>query len=778
MANEIVKQILLRFKGDSKPLEREIKNVEKMAASLQKTVQGGQSGTGPSQLSKTLDTYVKQSQKFGMTVNKDITKFQKTIQEVATKDLKVLQRQTDDLFRKSEDKLRKLRQAEQNVQQMEERGANARQIRKQQRKTVRYGRELGEATSAFESSAQQFNVAAQGTPQAPGLMQRMGPLAQLFGPAALMQMAINTPKALDAIQIEKRQNEALVASRPIQQRMAMYSGDLSMALLGKKGVVGAAQKDMEGTRTAGKWTTGLQLGLGGAGALGGLGALALGLGPAGWAAGAAIGGTIAAYQGYKRWTTNATEREAQEEYQNSLEQRSNALIDPKLYQYFKENAPRRAQFNQVMGYTSERTSNLVTRGLREGMLNPEETLSYAEQLRGVAGAEQAGNLAVGVGRANLRFGLTKGTAASALAAASKFGQGGGKEAEKALEDVFRRGIAGGLKDYGMREEFVKATSQMLQQYSGAISPDQLAKSMSDLLVGGKGGIRDIEGAAGAQEMEKSLFAGEGSPLESAIAQAGAINQLKKMGVPVTATNVDVLRSLTVEDIKGKSDKYLDFIKSVGREDNEETSGQMLTYARNVRRSVEAPYGDSGNILAQIEERKKSGKPLTEEEWRDYSVAMGKAIISGRTGYQGLGKKTLEAQKSQGAAFLLSQFDEDFLPEALRKKDLKAVTDPALMEEEERKKKDAAFKQELYSKSGAAKLEEDTQKSIGGAKNIDELIKGQEEANKKIERAGEETDLSKASGDAVAAMEAFSGALNRLAQKINNSGNMQTYGRPK
>jgi len=799
MAKEIIKEILLKFRGDSKPLERDLKNVEKMASSLQKTVQGGAGGSGPSQLSKTLDTYIKQSQKFGMTVNKDITKFQKTIQEVASKDLKVLQRQTEDLFRKSEDKLRKLRQAEQNIQQLEERGASRRSVQKQQRKAARYTRELGQATGAFEESAEAFTRQARSMPTTPG-----NPFLEFFGPMAIGRMVqqgvqgvVNLPSSYDQMMRERLSNQSYVAQQPIQQRMAAYRGDLSMALLAQKGVVSAAASDRDRAERAGTWKTigstlgGLGLMAGGALAIGASGVLeaasfgaatplALGIAGAG-VAGISAGAGMTGY-GIKRAITGDTQREAAEAYNQSLQNRADMLIDTKLYQAFKEEAPRRAAFGQTMGYTSGNTRALIIKGLQQGMLDPEETMAMAEQLRGTAGADRAGGLAVAAGRMNLNFGLSKGTAVSALQTMTRVGVGGAKEAEKALEGVMRRGVAAGLNDYGMREEFTKAVAGIASSYTGAIDTDQLARSVAALLPGGKeASIRDIEAAAGAKQFQEDMFAGKGSPLEDAIVTSGAVNQLRKMGAPVTATTMDLMKSLTIEDIQGKSQKYRDIVGDKFADDPTKMA-QMADYVRSRERAVTAPYGDTSKILQELDKKVKSGVPLTEEEADRYSKALGASMVSGHQGAEGLRNSTPEALRAKGLSLIQGQYGTELLPPSMRttggtgtKEEVKAITDPAIQKEEERKKNDAYFQQRKFDTQGKTQEEIDKARFTPG--NVKQLAEAQAKANQEVKNAGETVDPSQAASQAADAMGRFSTALDALTRKINTSAG-QTYGVPR
>ena len=115
MSNDIVKQILLRFRGDAKPLEKDLAEVKKTVASLDKAFGGGPGGSrggGMAGMSKAIEQYSKVTQKFGMSMDKDLTKFGKHIRDIAMKDVGLLKKQTEDLFRKSSDNLKKVQDAE------------------------------------------------------------------------------------------------------------------------------------------------------------------------------------------------------------------------------------------------------------------------------------------------------------------------------------------------------------------------------------------------------------------------------------------------------------------------------------------------------------------------------------------------------------------------------------------------------------------------------------------------------------------------------------------
>lgn len=777
MAKEIIKEILLKFKGDSKPLEREVKNVEKVAANLQKTISGGTGGSAPSALSKTLDQYIKQSHKFGATINKDMTKFQKSIQEVATKDLKVLQRQTDDLFRKTENRLGKLRQAEQNIQQMIDRGASSKQIRKQERKASRYGAEYRGAAEEFSQSAGAFD-------KMQGQMPKSGinPLLQLFGPGAIAAMAIrgvnnvvNAPAAYDTMMRDRLSNQSYVTQQPIQQRLKMYEGDMSMALLAKRGVLAGAASDRDRARFAGGWKTAGSivggLGLMAAGTAGLIGSGLLEVGSLGAATPLALGTGAASVAGIgagfsmmtnggRRMITGETEKEAAAAYNQSLQNRSDMLIDPKLYQAFREVAPARARFGRSMGSSYDDTQSLIRDAL-DNRMTVDEMMGTASGLRSQVGSKYAGGLAVAAARSNMAFGTDTNSAAGMLGALAQSGKGGPKQAEKNLEDLMTRAVSSGFLDTGMREEFAKMATAMSSGYSGGINIAGLAESIaSNLKPGGEMTKRDIDAAANAQKFMENKFGGEDA-LGDAVARAHSLKFMRENNIPINRTTLDSVMAMTSEDLKNNSEKYRTVFG-----DDPDLQKKAASFAQD-REMIQATQDPIANkIIKELEQRKKSGVPLTPSEEEQYSSALGASFLSKSGGKDAIKNATPETITALGRGFMQRNFGSELTGRtADTEMTMQTKAQQAKDEEAARRAKDPYSTQEGVNFAGDKKKEADIARIIN-PKTVADMAKATEEANKKIANAGEINDPTTAANAAVTSMETFSSALDGLSAKIN------------
>lgn len=780
MANQLIKEILLKFRSDSGPVLRDMKNIEKAGQSLQKTVSGYGGGTSLGSMNKTMDTFIKNQQKFGMTINKDMTKFQKTIQDVATKDLRILQQQTDSLFNRSQQKLNQLRQAEQNIQKMMSSGASPRRIQKQVRRAARFTAEGRMADQDFMESAGRFDEAAGGLtpPTSPNGVGRggrgMGGFGPLLGAGAIIgaiNSIVRAPGKYDQIMAERLSNQSYIAQQPLQQRLQIYEGDMTMALLAQKGAIRGAASDRERARTTGKMTTGLTLG--GAGALGGLAAFGAlnAWNPIGWGALGAAGVGAAGY-GIKRMITGDTEKEASARYNQSLQARSDMLIDPKLYQAFRGVAPGRSQFNRRMGSSYADTQGLIQDALSNRM-SVDEMMSTANNMRGVVGSKYAGNLSVAAARSNMTFGTDTQSATQMLATLSQQGKGGAKQAEKNLEDIMTRSIAAGFLDTGMRDEFAKIVTAISGTYTGGINISNLAGTLAaGLAPGAEFTKRDIEGAATAQQFMRDKFRGDDA-LGDALSRAQSLKFMRENKLPINRVTLDAMMSLTEEDISGKSERYR---MVVGDQGLSGAKAQEFIKGRQGAQAARDPIAQK--VMNDLEERAKSGKPLTPEERERFSAALGSADLSRRGGADLMAATTPEATRSIGLLQLRNKFGDKFVgdvpltPEQAAKK---AETEKQKLAEQAAR--DAYSMQEGVNFSGQKE-----QEAIMGKKINPQVVRGMVEATKeaseKVRNAGEIVDPSTAAAAAVTSMETFSTALDTLSAKINGIGGVRSISSPK
>ena len=499
MSNNIVKEILLRFKGDSRPLEREIKNVEKVASNLQKTISGGTS-SGPSQFSKTLDGYIKQSNKFGSSLTKDMTKFQKTMQEVATKDLRQLQRQTDDLFRKTEDRLRKLRTAEQNVQRLSEQGASPSRIQKQQRRAMRYGAEYSAASKEFEYSADAYNERAAQVP--PESAQRYRAAKRINTAGGIIDTATIALETYNRMQIAREESKAVLNETMKQRRMDYYNGNLSEMMLERKdNITTRSAQFAAGQRARKNWTS--------AGAIAG-GALAIGgaiLAPVSGGTSLAMTAAGIGMMGYG--AIDLAGRRGDEEKMR-LEQanrlRKSTMTD-EYYRYLSERAPVRYEMQRQMRMNEGEAQNYRIQG-RNNLFSEDQSTSTLMALRGSLGNKAGVSVATQAMELARQQGMGLQTATMLSGQYAMSGSGGAGGTKKALTDIYSDAFSKGIVDSGLIETLQKGVGDV-----AARSPDvmdlagiaaRLTENIRDTTGGREPTARDITGALNAQNLSDQI----------------------------------------------------------------------------------------------------------------------------------------------------------------------------------------------------------------------------------------------------------------------------------
>src|SRR5579859_6311348 len=109
MANDIVKQIILSFKGDTKQLQKDVANMKTALQSLDKSTS---SGSSIAKLAKSFQDFSKSAQQTGVVLSKDFTRIQKIVKEIATQDLKKVGQSVDQMAQKAERRLKTLQDLE------------------------------------------------------------------------------------------------------------------------------------------------------------------------------------------------------------------------------------------------------------------------------------------------------------------------------------------------------------------------------------------------------------------------------------------------------------------------------------------------------------------------------------------------------------------------------------------------------------------------------------------------------------------------------------------
>jgi len=288
-----------------------------------------------------------------------------------------------------------------------------------------------------------------------------------------------------------------------------------------------------------------------------------------------------------------------------------------------------------------------------------------------------------------------------------------------------------------------------------------ANIVSNLKPGGEFTKRDIEAAGGAQRFMENRFGGEDA-LGDAVARPHSLKFMRENKIPINRATLDTIMGLTSEDLKNNSEKFRTVFG-----DDPEMAKKAQNFAKE-RESIQATSDPvAAKLMRELEERKRSGVPLSAKEEEAYSSALGATFLSKQGGKEAIKAATPEAITALGRGFMQRQYGPEVTgitpdtPEVSAKK-LEAAKNSMA----EQRAKDAYATQEGINFSGEKAKEADMARLIN-PKTVSDMAKVSEEANKKISTAGEISDPSKAADMAISSMESFSTALDTLSAKINN-----------
>lgn len=554
--SDIVKQILLRFKGDTKPLEKDVESLKKVATSLDKTFSTGSTGKGGIVgMSKAIDTYTKTVQKFGMTLDKDMTKFGKQIQQVATRDLGVLKAKTEDLFRKSSDNLKKLGEAEKRLASSKVGGVRA--AGGQYAAAAQARKAAGSSSADFAQSLNDFNE--QGGELSGKNMKMIKGLAAI---TAIAESAAQIGGGVVNYRATEVGSSATVAQVLQQQRAAKFSGNAVNFLMEQRDKsISKARAYAEGQTGfwAGLREVGGSVGTIGGAALGGAltggaigtaagaigGPLAAITGAGGATAGAiAAGGVATISQGFKLanyFSAGARQARAASAYSEKIAEEKLANKTASQYQYQFEKAGNRYEYQRRLNMSDDSMIDMI-KGAGRNMFGEDEAAGTALGFRNQFGTGAAGGMTQQAMALARQQGMGLDVAQGLVGSAGMQGRGGVSDAKKVLGDIFTTSFSKGLTDSGLIETMQKGVMSIAQQSPDQMDLQAIGARLAGMLEQGKDlGVRDVQGAMTANQRIQDMSTGGG--------ELGILKMSKVMNA--TGGNVAAMRFL-----EGRTDQEI------------------------------------------------------------------------------------------------------------------------------------------------------------------------------------------------------------------------------
>lgn len=481
MDQNIIKNIILKFKGDTTELKKEAKAVEDVLKKINASDSGGQGKNSVhGKLAKNIQDIGKNLEKAGIPLERSFKRMQESIKRLANEDLKNVASRLETLQRQTAKAHDRLQQARNSNSPMTD-------IRQ----------------AAFDRMQQRTaDMASNAGNLPPSAMNRgMNALGGIGGVMALAGQGIGIASNLYA---DQQANRAAAASYGIGKRMDFYGGNLNSILMNNK--YGTTQKSIiEGRRKAEGGAIGSALTMGGSaalgyGALGTIGAMMAGTAAAPVALPAlAIGGAVAGGKYlYDRYTgkIDANAANNAQAIEGSLNQQG---LDPIAYEKFRAGIGHNRRMNNLFGM-DDATALANRTGFLGNQVSFEEGQGIAASMRGRLGsvkAMQAAQMGSGLYR---EFGTDAATAAEFAGSALRNTSGGSDRAKQQLIDSQAKAMAAGIEDSGLTD--------LLQRYLSAIQDSATGTTsradIMDRIAGSVGGDTSIRGIAGAISADEAI----------------------------------------------------------------------------------------------------------------------------------------------------------------------------------------------------------------------------------------------------------------------------------
>lgn len=730
MADDFVKNILLRFKID----DRDLKKVQEGLMRGGPTSGPGAAASAPIkglpdavrqilQMSREMD-------KIGLKMNKSFDNMAKAAKAIAGDHLKQAERQLDQISRKAELRIRA-------VDRLRQSGASQDAVTRMQ---ARADESLGAAGSKLREIQELRG------PQGPSMLQIAGGGLQIAG--AALGVGAQVVGTFQRSEATNAQYTGAAGNELVRRRTDLYQGNLLNSIMNVRNR--QDQKAIEyakSQRNKEDWKQGLMTGagvLGGIGSMMAAGAVAGSVVPGlGTVAGGLVGGIVgmggaalaagSAMRGAEYFMTPGrragVELQKFQEGRDLIQQQS---IDPYLYQRFKENSPAYARANRLLGFNSDQASQFRQSSFGS-MMTATEAAGIATGFRPQFGSAAGVGLTKQVQGARLTTGFDSSTLASILGQQAKFGTGGTSEAGRNFEKIMSVSFSKGIEDSGLTEKMAQLVSAY--QASQTVTTDSgrvAAQIMSGIAPGQENNPRAIEAAVAAQQAAAGRY------------QEGGYVGFKKMRMSGTLANQVGLKGQEAGDFQlamaGAS--YEEGMKILERyHANPEA---MKTYNKFQTESLKTTRSSTGAI-EQIEKYRDAGIPIPEE--------LKNAAI---TAYQAAGRGGSEQAAAEvqrvmnGGTTAITEKGTSARALAAGKATAELVGGPGAT---------AEGRQEALAISGAGK--EDQAISDNIRKNMNAAVELFQEQGEAASNFGENVDLTSDKAKALA------GALDDLITAINS-----------
>jgi hypothetical protein len=648
MSNDIVKQIIVKIKGDTADASKSIKGLVDSLKNAQRPA----------------ENIGKQFEKIGKQGAADFTKIKNTLNEISKINLRNLQNEINTTAQRAEARLRYLKN-------LESKPGVSEKIRQ---KAENLATQSGSNLEALMKRWAQSTGGGGGVPGAPptaaggaggggrggiGIGQLLGqvggPLGQLFGgilnnPAARVGMMALVPEIVGNYAAgnmsERMQNMATVGGIAVRRAQEYYNTDPSNFLLSRvdptynqrrekyvsdqlaNRSMGLARQNIMGHTadmlTQGQFWQGLYGAtvpfLGGGGAKG-------------------VQNIQEAWDRTKENTADMQERlsvaaaKAREEFD-----RAQAASSKEVQIYlpkFMERAASRYQIQRQMGITSKEHYGI--RSAAQDM-TPDEVDAMLQTMAPILGGAGAAQLGGKAGMFRTRYGMGLEQSGAMLTTLAMSGAGGSKEAADNLEKMIKEGILAGFEDTGLRDTILKNTKALIDSSNTRIGATAAMQTMLQYAPE-NADARQTAAVAGAAQLGQEILHGDKNTYMRTMRRANFRSLLGKKASPEV---LDYLQNMSEAEMQSAAGGELGatarglgltptfFQKALSQE------ARMATGANATTRS----------LMAKAEQEQKTLGYVTEET---------KARLSLALPYYGTGTtKQTEEQRYQATTAILAK----------------------------------------------------------------------------------------------------------------------------
>lgn len=625
MVNDIVKQIILKFKSEGS--EQAKKAVESIGKSF--------NVRDTERFLKTLDQVQQKFGRAGQSISTELKKVTDYFKELNNQHFQKAERNLDRMGRLIKNQI-------ENIEKLKREGASADQIAAREatlkRATERFEQMADETPyirpSGVRGMLQQIGGAPGRMGMTYGALNLLGGVAQSVGVVAGMRRDYLEQTARNRIE---------VANILKSQSLDVFAGNLSRAVVygdprrakqindDVKGLTRTRNIE-EGAKALGGTTLGLGLLLSAAWTgvkAGGIAGTAFG-GPIGTIIGGLVGGGAAlggaylatrSFTGGMQYFKGGGQEAYRDQARRLAEQKAESqTMDLEYYKEFARNAEMRYNYQRQLYLGDPDAVDVRSRFRAAGVLNENQMAQSMLSFRRF-GARNAPIVAAQTAEMAKQLGMSQEGAQQLMQTVAMINRGGIGSAKKDLEELFRRAVSAGVNDSGLIEEYQRAATGMMQALGTRMSAGDIANQMNSFMLGGAD-IRNIQAIQPAIQAFGQTMKGV-SPLMQAKGISGILDLSRDDSGNVNMLAFQYLSQMTPQELATLNEKD-PVLQQMGV-----TPDKIRTYkSRQAMGTLKANLGAVAG-LKLLDKAKTKNAILTEGEQRMLAVGFGMQNVAGQ-----------------------------------------------------------------------------------------------------------------------------------------------------